>query len=183
MLEAYRRQTAQFLDTLNELLADAAQVLVDDGAYPRMDDLLAEYSAYITDLFATVAGVDGDISPDEMVVMLFQGLEQFGGGDEYLAGVRRMQRQAARGPEALLEVPRFLRVAAARDRRTGSAFAADMVNALLGMAESVATADFRTVPAEQRFLDGYARLLHGFLRGEGLEPDGDAVEEGRTLHA
>lgn len=181
MLEAYRRQTAQFLDTLNELLAESAQVLVDGGAYPGMDELLADYSAYLTGLFATVAAIDGDISPDEMVVMLFQGLEQFPSGDEYLAAVRRLDRQAALGPDDLLRIPRFLRAAAASDRRSGTTVAADLANALLGMAESVATADFRTHPAEARFLEGYARLLHDFLAAEGVEAREDDAEQAPAL--
>ena len=57
MLEAYRRQTAHLLDVLNERLAEAAQVLVDTGAYPTMDALLSDYSSYLTRLFATVAGM------------------------------------------------------------------------------------------------------------------------------
>lgn len=183
MLEAYRRQTAHLLDVLNERLAEAAQALVESGAYPSMDALLSDYSSYLTGLFATVAGIDGDVSPDEMVVMLFQGLEQFGTGDDYLAAVRRIERRAAHGPEQLLEIPRFLRAAADCDRRFGTAIAADIVNALLGMAESVATADFRTHPAEARFLDGYSSLLEGFLREAGLDPDGEDAEGARALHA
>jgi hypothetical protein len=183
MLEAYRRQTAHYLDLLNETMAEAAQALVDAGAYPAMDDLLADYASYLTGLFATVAAIDGDVSPDEMVVMLFQGLERYASGDDYLAAVRNLRLQALRGPEELVEIPRFLEAAAACDARFGTTLAADLVEALLGMAESVAGADFRTHPAELRFLDGYAALLQGFLRERGLTPADDTPADGSALHA
>lgn len=183
MREAYRRQTATFLDLLNERMAEAAQAIVDSGAFPSMDELLADYAGYLTGLFATVANVDGDISPDEMVVMLFQGLERFATGDDYLAAVRRLERRARHGPDELLRVPRFLDAAAACDRRFGTAAAADLVNALLGMADSVAAADFRLHPAEERFLAGYETLLTGFLRDAGLAGDADGADEPPALQA
>jgi hypothetical protein len=183
MLDAYRRQTAHVLDLLNETMAEAALALIDAGAYASMDDLLADYSSYLSGLFATVAGIDGDISPDEMVVMLFQGLERFASGDDYLAAVGRLRAQADRGPQELLRVPRFVEAAAIADGRFGTTIAADLVEALLGMAESVAGADFRTHPNEERFLIGYAELLHGFLRERGLAAGDDVTEGGRMLQA
>lgn len=173
MLDAYRQQTSEFLELLNERLAFAAEAIMEAGAYPSYDALLSDYADYLTTLFATVASIDGDVNPDEMVVMLFQGLERFGTGDDYLGAVNRLKgRAAARGTD-LLVVPPFLVAAARCDREFGTAYAADIVNALLGMAETLADADLKHHPRETRFLEGYEALLEGFLRESGVGDNDD----------
>jgi len=183
MLDAYRRQTAEFLELLNERLAVAADAIIDAGAYPSFDDLLSDYADYLTTLFSTVASLDGDVNPDEMVVMLFQGMERFSTGDDYLASINRIKARAASRGADLLVIPPFLAAAAECDRQFGTAYAADIVNALLGMAETLADADMKHHPRETRFLEGYERLLEGYLRRNGLDASDDANEAPPALDA
>ncbi len=168
MLEGYRRETARFLDQLNAAVAVAAAALVADGQYADHEAFNRDLALYTYLLFATVAGMDGDISPDEMLVMLFQGMGGFTTGDEYFAAVETLQRDLERYSEMLDAPPAFLERALAHDRAHATKLAPLLAEALLGMADAVALADFSEDASERLFLERYRRQMSRYV-GEGDE--------------
>ncbi len=168
MLEAYRRETARFLGHLNAAVAAAGDALVADGRYQDQETFNRDVALYTYLLFATVAGMDGDISPDEMLVMLFQGMGGFTTSEEYFAAVETLQRDLERYSEMLDEPPAFLEQAVAYDRAHGTKLAPLLAEALLGMADAVALADFSEDASERLFLERYRRQMSRYV-GEGDE--------------
>lgn len=171
MMESYRRETARFLDQLNEAVAAVGDALVAGGEYPDQEAFNRDLALYTYLLFATVAGMDGDISPDEMLVMLFQGMGGFTTSGEYFAAVETLQRDLERYSEMLDQPPAFLERAVAHDRAHGTKLAPLLAEALLGMAEAVALADFSEDASERLFLERYRRQMSRYLgEGNGAAP-------------
>jgi hypothetical protein len=169
MLESFRRRMAEDLEEWCRTLDDAGARLVAAGAYPTIDAYRREVAAYIAHLLAMVAAMDGDISPDEMLAMLFAGLGGVSTAQDYFGAIEGMQHDLMHRSEALDEPPLFLERAADHDLAHGTALAATLVDALLGMAEAVVVADLAADASERVFLLGYRRRLAAFLDERGVE--------------
>ncbi len=169
MLESFRRRMADDLDGWCRILDEAGAVLVAAGVYPGVDAYRREVAAYTAHLLATVAAMDGDISPDEMLAMLFAGMGGVSTPEDYFAAIEGMQHELMHRAEALDDVPLFLKRAADHDRTRGTALAATVAEALLGMAETVMVADLADDASERLFLRGYRLQLDAFLGERGLE--------------
>ncbi len=113
--------------------------------------------------------MDGDISPDEMLSMLFAGLGGVSTAEEYFGAIEGMRHELTHRSEALDDPPLFLERAANHDLAHGTTLAAALAEALLGMAETVMVADLAADASERLFLLGYRHRLDAFLEERGVE--------------
>ena len=61
MLEAYRRQVADYLETQRNMLDDAGRLLVSDQRFRTMDVYQRDVAVYVYHLFATMAAMAGGL--------------------------------------------------------------------------------------------------------------------------
>ncbi|HYO30812.1 MAG TPA: hypothetical protein VER37_09570 [Thermomicrobiales bacterium] len=169
MLESFRRRMADELEGWRRVIDDAGRTLVDAGAYPSLDAYRREVAGYSAHLLTTVAAMDGDISPDEMLAMLFAGMGGVSSPQQYFGAIEGMQHQLLHRSEALEDIPLFLERAADNDLAQGTALAATVTDALLRMAETVMVADLADDASERLFLDGYRLQLARFFEERGIE--------------
>ncbi|MFM9105413.1 MAG: hypothetical protein ACKOWF_01785 [Chloroflexota bacterium] len=168
MLEAYRRQVADYLETQRRTLDDAGRTLVADERFRTMDVYQRDVAVYVYHLFATMAAMDGDISPDEMLVMLFGGVGGIQSAAEYFDAIETIQDDLRNHSEYLDDIPEFLEAAAAYDSVHGSSLAATLAASLKGMAAVMMRADLREDASERLFLERLRSQLDGFLANAGL---------------
>lgn len=168
MLEAYRRQVADYLETQRRMLDDAGQLLVADQRFRTMDVYQRDVAVYVYHLFATMAAMDGDISPDEMLVMLFGGVGGIQSAIEYFDAIETIQDDLLNHGEYLDDIPEFLEAAAAYDAAHRTSLAATLAASLQGMAAVMMRADLKEDASERLFLERLRRQLEDFLEREGL---------------
>ena len=171
MLEAFRRRLADDLDGWRRDIDEAGRSLVAAGVYPDGDAYRREVAAYTAQLLTTVSAMDGDISPDEMLAMLFAGQDGVASPRDYFATIEAMQHDLLHRSESLETIPTFLDRAAEHDAVHGTDLAATTTAALLGLAAGVTVADRAANASERLFLDGYRLQLAAFLRDRGLVYD------------
>lgn len=167
-LETYRREIADYLAVENRVIDDTGRLLVSDRRYPGIDAYRREVTLYVYHLCLTMAAMDGDISPDEMLAMLFTGLGGVASTDEYFDTVASMQNDLMAHSEYLDQIPPFLDLAAAYDAENGTSLAFDLASSLRGMARAIMIADRHEDDSERLFLERYERLLDRFLERAGL---------------
>jgi hypothetical protein len=168
MLEAYRRQVADYMDTQRQTLDEVGRVLVSDQRFRTMDVYQRDVAVYVYHLFATMAAMDGDISPDEMLVMLFGGLGGIESAREYFDAIEMIQDDLKNHSDYLDDIPEFLEQAAAYDVEHGTSLATTLVASLRGMAASMMHADLKEDVSERLFLERFRAQLDRFLENEGL---------------
>ena len=169
MLESFRRRMADELEGWCRAIDDAGGTLVAAGAYPSLDAYRREVAGYTAHLLTTVAAMDGDISPDEMLAMLFAGMGGVSSPQDYFGAIEGMRHELLHRSEALEDIPLFLERAADHDLARGTSLAATVADALLGMAETVMVADLADDASERLFLDGYRLQFARFFEERGIE--------------
>ena len=168
MLEAYRRQVADYLESQRQTLDEAGQLLVAGEYFRTMDVYQRDVAVYVYHLFATMAAMDGDISPDEMLVMLFGGVGGIASAQEYFEALQTIQDDLEAHSEYLDDIPEFIEHAAAYDAVHGTTLATTLSASLLGMAAAMMRADLKEDASERLFLERLRGQLDGFLGGSGL---------------
>lgn len=168
MLEAYRRQVADYLATQRNMLDDAGRLLVSDQRFRTMDVYQRDVAVYVYHLFATMAAMDGDISPDEMLVMLFGGVGGIQSASEYFDAIETIQDDLRNHSEYLDDIPEFIEHAAAYDAEHGTTLATTLAASLRGMAATMMRADLKEDASERLFLDRLTGQLDRFLAEAGL---------------
>jgi hypothetical protein len=168
MLESYRRQIAEYLEEQRRTLDDAGRLLVSDQRFRTMDVYQRDVAVYVYHLFATMAAMDGDISPDEMLLMLFGGIGGIQSTEEYFGAVEAIKDDLKQHSEYLDDVPEFLEQAAAYDSEHGTTLATTLAASLQGMAAAMMRADLKEDASERLLLTRLKLQLNGFLESAGL---------------
>lgn len=168
MLEAYRRQVADYLETQRKTLDEAGRLLVSDQRFRTMEVYQHDVAVYVYHLFATMAAMDGDISPDEMLVMLFGGVGGIQSGSEYFDVLETIKDDLRNHSDYLDDIPEFIEHAAAYDAEHGTTLATTLAASLRGMAAAMMRADLNEEASERIFLDRLRVQLDTFLESAGL---------------